>query len=169
MRIATNRIFGRSIAAVILTMIAGAGFYSLSADNALAQHSMKPTHAAKTTQTVERDEKAAHMPKVIAIKFHADYCGACKKIGRVMPDVIKESGEQPVLFLKMDITNDATAAQAEYHMAALGLTDYWEKYGQRTGYVLLINAQTHELIGKITSKDNAEAMAEKINRAVNEV
>ena len=44
------------------------------------------------------ETKAPASPKIIALKFHADWCGFCKAMGPIFTDLQNKSDGKPVLF-----------------------------------------------------------------------
>ena len=92
----------------------------------------------------------AERPTVIAVKFHADWCGSCKVIAPAFVDLANKYDGEPVLFVTFDLTNRTTTAQAEYLAAALGLSKVWSKHAPKTGYVLLIDTQTNKVVDTLT-------------------
>ena len=61
--------------------------------------------------------EAGSQPKPIAVKFHADWCGACKAMGPVFTDLGNKLDGRLVLFVELDFTN-ATTRQSLKEMAA---------------------------------------------------
>jgi thiol-disulfide isomerase/thioredoxin len=105
-------------------------------------------------------------PRVIAMYIYADWCGACQAIKPIMEEAKPEFEEQPVLFVKMDMTNDFTAHQSKLMAARLGLSEIFEKNEGMTGFVLLLDANTNEVLDKITTDDDKQGIITKITNAL---
>ena len=89
-------------------------------------------------------------PRLIAVKFHGDWCGSCKKMGPVFSDLQNKLDGSPVLFVELDLTNNTTKHQAQMMAAALGLTKtYLENPG--TGFILLIDAASKKVTARLTA------------------
>jgi|GEM_PF-1548676 len=88
----------------------------------------------------------ARHPDLIALKFHADWCGKCKAMGPVFEDLTNKFDGKPVLFVRLDQTNKSKATQAEFLLAELGLGSIWNEYGGKTGFILLIDAKSGKQI-----------------------
>jgi thiol-disulfide isomerase/thioredoxin len=111
---------------------------------------------------VEPDEKAS----VIAMYMYADWCGACQAIKPKMAEATRQFEGQPILFTRMDMTDDFTAHQSKLLATGLGIQEIFEKNEGMTGFVLLIDADTHEILNKITTEDDTEGIKRKITAAI---
>ncbi len=108
---------------------------------------------------------AAGAPKLMAVQFHADWCGSCAKIE---PQLEKARGKadldnKDVLFVKLDLTNGMTRNQAALLASAIGLGDFYKENNGKTGFVLLVDAATGEHVGKITKEHDSGKIIELIN------
>jgi thiol-disulfide isomerase/thioredoxin len=120
---------------------------------------------APVQATSAEDEKVAS-PEVIALKFHADWCGSCRAMGPVFTDLGNKFDTKPVLFLELDHTSEPSRRQAEYLAAVLGLQEVWKKDGGSTGFILLIDADTHEVLAKLTKEQDIKAMGGQLLEAI---
>lgn len=105
-------------------------------------------------------EKPSESPKVYALIFHADWCGSCKAMG---PDVMKlmnDSDIQGADFVKYNKTTDETIASSKELLKEKGLSDFADRKG--TGYVLLINADTKEVVGKLQKNMSYDEMKKEV-------
>lgn len=93
---------------------------------------------------------AAETPKIIALNFYADWCPGCKALKPKLEEAMKDAAGQPCLTIKLDQT-DKNSKQAEFMVAALGLSDMWKEHAGKTGYVLLVDGKTHKVVSTITS------------------
>ena len=100
-------------------------------------------------------------PELVAVKFHADWCGSCKRMGSVFEDLRNKYDGQPVLFVELDLTNGTTRTQAEYLAAALGFGEVYAA-NQGTGFILLLDGQSREKIAKLTADQDIKAMGKQI-------
>lgn len=100
---------------------------------------------------------AGAAPKLMAVQFHADWCGSCAKIE---PQLNKARGKadldnQDVLFVKLDLTNGTTRNQSALLASAIGLGEFYKENNGKTGFVLLVNGSTGEHVGKITKEHDS--------------
>jgi thiol-disulfide isomerase/thioredoxin len=112
-------------------------------------------------------EKTIASPKIIAIKFHADWCGYCKAMGSVFTDLTNKFDGKPVLFVTLDLTNRTTQHQAELLASALGVGDIYQE-NQGTGFIMLVDGQTREVSGRLTSNQTLKEMGDEINKLLAE-
>lgn len=124
---------------------------------------MQPPGSNSHPSGTQRAE--ARAPKVIALTFYADWCPGCKALAPNLEAAMEKVAEQPCLFVKLDQTN-RNSAQAEYLVSALGLGEVWKDNAGRTGFVILLDANTKRVIGKITPEQSPAAIAATITSAV---
>jgi len=105
-------------------------------------------------------------PQMLVVKFHADWCGSCKAMGPVYEDMTNKFDKDSALFVKLDFTNASTSKQAEYNAAALGLNSAWEQYGNTTGFILLIDANSKKILDKLGPADNWKEMQARFKAAL---
>jgi thiol-disulfide isomerase/thioredoxin len=109
----------------------------------------------KQVQTEEID--------VIAVYMYADWCSACQNIKPKMAKAEREFENEPILFTKMDMTDDFTAHQSKLLASRIGVLDIFEKNEGKTGFVLLVDANTNEILDRITTDDDKDGIVKKIN------
>ena len=100
-------------------------------------------------------------PDVVAVKFHADWCGSCKKMGTVFEDLRNKYDGRSVLFVTLDLTNGTTRTQAEYMAAALGFGDVFAQ-NKGTGFILLLDGDSHRQVAKLTADQDIKAMGAQL-------
>lgn len=64
---------------------------------------------------------------------------------------------EPVQWVKFDFTSAESKVKSEKLAAELGVADIY-KDNQATGFVLLVNADTKEKVGKLTSRQSSDEM-----------
>jgi thiol-disulfide isomerase/thioredoxin len=60
-------------------------------------------------------------PELMVVKFHADWCGSCRTLGPVLTDLTNKLDGKPVLFVKLDFTNNTSKHQTKLLASSLGI------------------------------------------------
>lgn len=142
-----------SLAAATLAL---AGLSLAGADQPMSQRGME--HA--------QQRETARSPEVMVVVFHADWCPNCKTLGpKMVNSVFPEIKSEPYLLVKLDFT-DSESNQAEYMLSSLGLGKVWEQYGRKTGFALVIDAKTKEVLHTIKATDDPETAVAEIQDAI---
>ncbi len=113
--------------------------------------------------------KEADKPEVLAVLFYADWCGSCKILD---PEVAKARSEadldnQPVVFVRLDLTDETTRYQAGLLASSLGLEEVYTDYGSATGFMLLVDADSKDVLATLKKSMDADAIADQILGSIN--
>ena len=100
-------------------------------------------------------------PELYVAKVHADWCGSCTALVPILEEVQAGVAKEPVLFVQLDVTDSTRTAQARLLAAALGVEDHL-KANNKTGLVLLIDAEDKSLLETVTKKNTAAEIVGKI-------
>lgn len=147
-----------TLAALVITASAVVGLATLGGAGAATTADAQAAQAC-TAAEMQR-------PKVIAIKFHADWCGYCKAMGPVFEEMQAKYDQQPVLFIELDQTREFDRRQAAYMAHALGLDSVWDEHGGKTGFVLLIDATTKRVVQRLSHEQSLKQMGAALEQAV---
>jgi len=109
---------------------------------------------------------SANGPELIAIKFHADWCGYCKAMGSVFEELQAKFDQEPVLYETFDQTREFNRTQSRYMAHAMELGSVWEDHGGKTGFVLLIDAESREVVQRLTHEQSLKQMGAALQAAV---
>ncbi len=96
----------------------------------------------------------ARVPQVLAVRFHADWCGACKKLDGVFVELRRRTNDAPVLYLTLDLTDEVTRRQAEYLAGVVGLDQVWAAQGNKVGSIVFVDAASKRALANIAATDN---------------
>ncbi len=127
--------------------------------------SWSPAQEGSASQN-EPEASAVVGPKIIAVKFHADWCGYCKAMGGVYEEMQAKFDQQPVLWITLDQTRENNRKQSEYLAQALNMNDIWAENGGKTGFILLVNTRTRRVVDKLTHEQTLKEMGAKLVEAV---
>ena len=123
-----------------------------------------------TSQSGEEDSLDIK-PAVYGILMYADWCGTCKALDPKIAQARKEANldQEDILFLRWDLTDELTSHQAEMMAAVLGLGDLYNENAGKTGFMLLVDADSGEKLAQLTMKHEATDIAEKIQASIESV
>ena len=104
----------------------------------------------------------------MGVLFYADWCGSCKVLD---PAIQKARGQydldnQPVLFVRLDLTDATDRYQAGLMASAIGLGDYYANNHGATGFMLLVDAETGEILSRLTKDMDAKAISNSVQQAI---
>jgi len=153
--------FNRSILGLAIAILVALGTWTTWS---YAQSGSATKDSAAEADATESPEVAG--PKVIAVKFHADWCGYCKAMGDVYEEMQAKFDRQPVLWITLDQTREHDRKQSEYLAHAMGMKDIWAEHGGKTGFILLVNAETGQVVEKLTHEQTLKQMGAKLAAAV---
>ena len=100
-------------------------------------------------------------PDYLVVKFHADWCGNCIAMGSSFEDLQENFKNENVEFVKFDFTNKETTALAESKANQIGISEILDN-NRKTGFILIIDNTTKEVLYKLNKKDNIDVMEDKI-------
>lgn len=89
--------------------------------------------------------------QLYAVKLHADWCGGCKILEPELQAVREDLDSSDVLFVTLDLTNESSSHQAAQMANVLGLSDFYKSNEGKTGFVILVDANTGAEVARINS------------------
>lgn len=105
-------------------------------------------------------------PKVVGLLFYADWCGSCKVLEPKLNAVKKEFSGQPILFTRVDLTDDFTKEQSVLLASQLGFTATYTENAPKTGFMLLLDPATGRVLSKLTKTQSEEELRAEIKKAL---
>lgn len=104
-------------------------------------------------------------PEVIAATFESAWCSACKILKPRLAEVIPEFAGQPVKFVSLDFTF-GQRDEVERQAAAEGLAEIYPRFKGATGFTLLVDRDTGEIIDSLTIDYDKKAMRTAIAQSI---
>ena len=107
----------------------------------------------------------AETPELVGFLFYADWCGSCKILDPKLQDIQPEFQGQKILFTRFDLTDDFTKEQSLLFASLLGVHDIYLA-NQKTGFMLLVNVETGEVLGKLVKTQTKDELRAAITAAL---
>ncbi len=104
-------------------------------------------------------------PKLLAVRFHADWCAKCSQLAPNYSKLVADSRDVPVLFVTLDMTDEVTRRQSQYLAGMLGIGQLSKEQGNRVGVIMLVDAVDKRVLSTV-SVDGDLARIEKMIRKV---
>ncbi len=104
-------------------------------------------------------------PALIAATFSSEWCAACRVLKPKLAQILPDFAGKPVRFVEYDFTfgqTDAIRAQAD----ADGVGAIYERFKGATGFTVLIDADSGEIIDTLTMNHSPAAMAAALDDAL---
>jgi len=111
-------------------------------------------------------EKGITEPKILAVTMHADWCGKCKTMDPKLSSIKKEFKDTGILFTILDMTDEFTKSQAQMQATLMGIQDLFQQHEGKTGYTVIIDAETGKELDRITHDLSEEEMRNKLNASI---
>ncbi|MCH7494271.1 redoxin domain-containing protein [bacterium] len=105
------------------------------------------------------------VPALYAVEMYADWCSNCRAMAPALESAMDMLAKDPVLLVVIDFTDDNSTEQAGMLAGALGLGRIYLENEGLTGYVLLVDPGSGEVLGRLTPQMTAEEMVETVRGA----
>ncbi len=103
-------------------------------------------------------------PKIFVVKMHTDQCNTCVSLNPSYASLQDEFGKSSVKFVKFDYTNDKTRAKSAKLAEKYNLSKIYDN--KQLAVILIVNAETGEVIETLKKKHTPEQMAQVIQGAL---
>ena len=107
----------------------------------------------------------AEKPQVIGMLFYADGCASCKVLEPKLKEVVREFQGQGILFTRFDLTDEFTKDQSALYAAWVDLDEVYRD-NPKTGFMLLINPKTKNVLGTLAKNQSPEELRKNIQTAL---
>jgi thiol-disulfide isomerase/thioredoxin len=108
---------------------------------------------------------ASELPRLVAVQIRADWCPRTPEVGPVFAKLLTEYGNEPILFVTLDITDDPRREQAALLSKNLGIPLALEEpFG--SGMIKLIDRENHRLLAAVTRPEQLEQFGSRIVEAL---
>ncbi|MEO1136930.1 MAG: thioredoxin domain-containing protein [Pseudomonadota bacterium] len=117
------------------------------------------------TAATSADYALDQEPEVIAVTFSSAWCSSCKILEPRLSDVIPDFANKPVKFVKLDFTF-GQRGELETKAQAEGLAEIYPRFKGATGFTLLVDRDTGEIIDNLTISHSKPAMRAALAQAL---
>ena len=104
-------------------------------------------------------------PEVVAATFASAWCSSCKILQPRLAEVMPDFADKPVKFIELDFTFGQRGA-VEDQARAEGLEEIYPRFKGATGFTLLVDRETGEIIDSLTINHSKPAMRAAIAQAL---
>ena len=130
---------------------------------ALGLVALMPAAFAENDAMAEKEMMKAN--DVSLVVFYSETCSSCKVMEPKMAKALNVVNRDNFQVVKFDFSNDATIEATRSVAAEKNVNSTLQKYGAKTGFAVLVDADGNEL-AKITKSDSSPEMAMKIINSV---
>ncbi len=104
-------------------------------------------------------------PEVIAATFSSAWCSSCKILKPRLAEVMPDFADKPVKFVELDFTF-GERGDIEDQARAEGLEQIYPRFKGATGFTLLVDRETGEILDSLTVSYDKNAMRSAIAQAI---
>ncbi len=104
-------------------------------------------------------------PRLVAAQIQAEWCKRTPVVAPIFADLTTKYGAEPILFVTLDITDEARRRQAHLLAANLGLKIVFDSPFE-SGMVKLIDTEGGEVLAVLYGKDEQPAMETVLAQAL---
>lgn len=105
-------------------------------------------------------------PEVLGVMFYADTCGSCKVLDPKIESAKADYLTKPILFTKLDHSSDASKNQAALLAGSIGIGEVYKAQEKASGFMLLLDADSKEVLGKLTRDMTEAEIKEALDKAL---
>ena len=104
-------------------------------------------------------------PEIVAATFYATWCSPCRVMEPRLAEVAPSFADKPVKFVKLDFTF-GERKELEDLAGREGLAGPYRQFAGATGFTLLVDRETGEIIDMLTMDHSARAMRAAIAQSI---
>jgi len=104
-------------------------------------------------------------PSLVAVQIHADWCRRSPTVAPIFADLMTKYGNEPVLFVTLDITDDVRREQARLLASNLGVPQALDEPFE-SGMIKLIDRESNALLAVVTDREQTGALEVRLAEAL---
>ncbi|MEO1150524.1 MAG: thioredoxin domain-containing protein [Pseudomonadota bacterium] len=111
---------------------------------------------------------ASAQTDLVAVTFASAWCGPCKILQPRLAAVRPDFADRPVRFVTLDFTMGESAGYADLAQTE-GFTQAYRRYEGATGFTVLVNRHTGDVVDVLTADHSRDTMRTALNKALHQV
>ena len=109
---------------------------------------------------IENNNSTKSKKEVLLVKYHADWCGSCKALSPMLEKLNQKLSGKNTKYVELNLTDNSTTELAKSLVKNHGIAPLAEK--QKTGFVSIIDANSKEILGKLTKTQSVDEMYQEV-------
>jgi hypothetical protein len=97
------------------------------------------------------------VPRLVAVNIRADWCLRTPEVTPIFETLTERYGDEPILFLTMNVTEDADRRQARYMATAMGIEQVFDEPFE-SGMIKLIDRESATVVAMLTGEEDVPEM-----------
>ena len=120
--------------------------------------------AALMAMSMLVEAPAPEQPDLLAANFFSHFCGPCLVLDIRLEPILPDYADASIEFVRLNQTFGQGRAQST--AATYGISDIYEQTGGSSGFILLIDQSTGEILDTITITHDEAEIRQRLDRAL---
>ncbi len=103
-------------------------------------------------------------PKILAVRVRHDLCPFCQRFDPQMPKLVRDSSQESILWVTLDLSTESSQRQAAMLVSALQLEQVWTGDLSKMGSITFLDGKTREVLSFVQAAD-----AKKVRKAIKDI
>jgi thiol-disulfide isomerase/thioredoxin len=153
-----------ALAAGIAVILSGTVLFVVITQEPLRQVAGRDGLTSATRDVSTNGSANGVVPRLVAVKFQAEGCPLAAAIEPVFKKLADKYCDKPVVFARLDVTDDASLKQSRNLACGLGI-DWVYEGAYRSGMIKLVDREHHQVLATVTDREQLPDMENMLARA----